>query len=193
MERPPGEASAARQAHDDRPRESQAPMQLAGDVDQLIESAGDEVGELHLADRTHADDRRADGAADDRLLGDRGVEHAVDAELLLQARRDLERPAECADVLAEQQNAVVFAQRDAQGVRDRIEVAQLHQAPAKPLQGAAPSPSGWASPSQKTPSSALAGSGAAIASASCVASSISSRTDSSIASTSTPSDRRRSR
>ena len=82
VERPAGEAAAARQAHDDRGREPQTVVQLAGDVDELVEAAGDEVGELHLADRPHADDRGADGAADDRLLGDRRVDHAVDAELL---------------------------------------------------------------------------------------------------------------
>ena len=40
----------------------------------------------------------------------------------LQAGRDLERAAERADVLAEQQHALVLAQRHAQGVGDRLEV-----------------------------------------------------------------------
>jgi len=82
-----GEAAAARQAHDDRRGEPEAVVELAGDVDDLVEGAGDEVGELHLADRAHADDRGADGAADDRLLADRRVDHAVGAEPARAGRR----------------------------------------------------------------------------------------------------------
>ena len=78
-------------------------MELAGDVDDLVEAAGDEVGELHLADRAHADDRGADRAADDRLLGDRRVDDALGTELVEQAGGHLERAAHRADVLAEQE------------------------------------------------------------------------------------------
>ena len=36
-----------------------------------------EIGELHLDDRPHALDRRADGRADDGVLADRRIEHAA--------------------------------------------------------------------------------------------------------------------
>ena len=132
-----------------------APVQLAGDVDELVEGAGDEVGELHLADRPHADDRGADRAADHRLLGDRRVDHAVGPELLLQAGGHLERAAEGADVLAEQQHALVLAQRHAQRVGDRLQVGELaSRRGAKRLHGAAPRPERPAArPRRRRPSS----------------------------------------
>ena len=84
---PPREAAAGGQAHGDRHREPLAVVHLAGDVDELVEAAGDEVGELHLADGAQPDDGRADRGADDRRLGQRRVHHAVGAELVLEARR----------------------------------------------------------------------------------------------------------
>ncbi len=69
----------------------------------------DEVGELELDDRPLAHPGRADGGADEALLGDRRVDHALVAELLEEALRDAERPAEVADVLAEQEDALVLA------------------------------------------------------------------------------------
>ena len=75
VERAAGEAAARGQADDHRHRDALAVVELRGDVDELVEAAGDEVGELHLADRPHPLDRGADGGADDRVLGERRVEH----------------------------------------------------------------------------------------------------------------------
>ena len=58
---------------------------------------------------------RAEGGADEALLGDRRVDHALVAELLEQSFRDAERPAEVAHVLADQEDALVLAH----GVRHR--------------------------------------------------------------------------
>ena len=72
-----GEAAAGGQADGDVHRQALAVVHLAGDVDELVEAAGDEVGELHLGDRPQALDGRADRAADDRRLGQRRVHHAL--------------------------------------------------------------------------------------------------------------------
>ena len=71
--------------------------------------AGDEVGELQLDDGTLAHPGGADRRADEPLLGDRGVDHALVAELVERPGGDAERAAERADVLAEQEDAVVLA------------------------------------------------------------------------------------
>ncbi len=168
MVRPAREAAAARQAHDDRYGDAEPVMELAGDVNDLVEGAGDEIRKLHLADRSHSDDRGPDGPANDRFLADRRVDHPVGAELRQESVGDLERTAVDADVLAEQDDALILTHRNTQGVGYRFEIAQLrHQ--RKPLHGASPSPIGIASPSQNTPVVAVAGSGSGIASASVVA------------------------
>ena len=84
---------------------------LAATVTIGIEGAGDEVGELELDDGALAHPGGADRGADEPLLGDRRVHHAVLAELLEEAGRDAEGAAEDADVLPEQEDAVVLAHR----------------------------------------------------------------------------------
>src|SRR5439155_8990055 len=51
MERTAREAAAGWQANDDRDRDPLAVMELGGNVYELVEAAGDEIGELHLANR----------------------------------------------------------------------------------------------------------------------------------------------
>ena len=97
-------------------------MRLRGDVDDLIERTGREVGELKLDDRALAHPGRPDRRADESLLGDRRVHHAVGGELLPQPFGDAERAAEVADVLAEEEDALVLAHRVAKRRRDRAEV-----------------------------------------------------------------------
>ena len=61
-----------------------------------------EVGEHHLGDRAQPAHGRAEGGADDRLLGDRRIAHASRAEPVEQPLGRLEHAAGRADVLAEQ-------------------------------------------------------------------------------------------
>jgi hypothetical protein len=95
----------------------------------VVEAAGDEVRELHLAIGPHALDRRADRAADDRRLGQRRVHHARGAELVDEAVGHLEGAAEDADVLAHHEDALVGAHLLAHRVGDRLQVGHgRHQA-----------------------------------------------------------------
>jgi hypothetical protein len=122
VERAAREATAAGQAHGDVHRQALAVVHLARDVDELVEAARDEVGELHLADRPHPDHRGADGGADDARLGQRRVHHAAGAELVDETVGDLEGPAEDADVLAHHEHALVVAHLLTHRVGDRLQV-----------------------------------------------------------------------
>src|SRR3954470_10235299 len=190
VEGPAAEAAAARQPHRDGDVQPEAVVGLAAHVDELVEAAGDEVGELHLADRPHAHHAGADGRADDRRLGQRRVHHAVRAELVDEAVGDLERAAEDPDVLAHQEHALVRAHLLAQAVADRLQVRHRRHRLAHPLYGACPSISSCAS-SAKIPCVAVCGSGIGMASASSTPASIASRTSSWTAATSTPASRSR--
>src|SRR5205814_533781 len=118
-------AAARREPYDDRHRRPHAPALLRRDRDEVVPGARDEVRELHLGDRPHAHHRRAGGAADDRGLRERRVDHAPGAELLLEAERHLERAAVDAHVLADHEDALVAAHLLAEAVADRLEVGLL--------------------------------------------------------------------
>ena len=98
--------AAARRANDDRHRHPPAASisKRRRLIDDLIEAAADEIGELHLGDRAIPALRRADADADDRRLGDRRVEAARLAELVDDALRDAEGAAVRTDVLAEHEH-----------------------------------------------------------------------------------------
>src|SRR3954469_6601564 len=91
----------------------------------LVEGRVDEAVELDLAHGAVATQCHADGGADDARLGQRRVDHPVLTEVLLQAVRHPEDPAELADVLAHQDDLGVGLHRgaqagvDAPGERDR--------------------------------------------------------------------------
>src|SRR5712691_379776 len=116
-------AGAARHADDQRHLRLAAEhvADLCGVVDDLVVRDQGEVDGHHLDDRSQAEHRRADGAADDHLFRDWCVDDALFAEAIQQAFRHAVRPAELADVLADQVDGVVplhllrkrFAQSDA--------------------------------------------------------------------------------
>ena len=83
-------------------------------ADDLVVRRVDEAVELDLADRPVAAQGQADRRADDAGLGERGVDDAVLAEVLLQAVGDPEDAAELADVLAHDQDLGVVLQRPPQ-------------------------------------------------------------------------------
>ena len=89
MERTAREAAAGWQANDDRDGDPLAVMELGGNVYELVEAAGDEIGELHLANRPQPLGGGADRRADDRVLSERSVQAALRAELLHEPVGDL--------------------------------------------------------------------------------------------------------
>jgi hypothetical protein len=125
MERAAREAAAGRQPNGDRDGRASAVALLGGDRRQLVPRARDEIGELHLGDGTHAHDRRAGTARDDRRLREGRVQHAPSAELLLEAERDLEGSAVHPDVLADDEDALVGAHLLPEPVGDRLQVGAL--------------------------------------------------------------------
>ena len=122
VERPARETAAGRAAHDHRHGRAGPVVLLGGHGHELVPGDGDEVRELHLGDGPHADERGAGATADDRDLGQRRVDDPPFAELLLETLRHLERSAEGADVLADQEDALVAAHLLAEPVRDRLQV-----------------------------------------------------------------------
>ena len=118
-------AASRRAAHDHRDRDAAPVVVLPRDVDELVEAVGDEVRVLHLRDGTQPLHRGAHGHAHDGLLADRRVHHALGAELLDEALRDLERAAVDADVLAEEIDALVALHLLPQRLGDRDQVGGL--------------------------------------------------------------------
>ena len=116
-------ADAAAERHpDDHGQRELAPRPVAqlGEVaGDLLEGGVGERVELHLDDRDEAVHRHADGGADDAGLGERRVEDPVLAEAAGQPVGDAEDPAERADVLAEDDDAVVGGQAVGQGPVER--------------------------------------------------------------------------
>ena len=173
--------AAIGEAHDHRHGPAPAPVQLGGVVDQRVEAARQEVGELHLDDRAHPVDRRADRAADDRRLGERRVHAAQVAEGLGQAARDAEGAAvPAAHVLAEHEDALVGRHRLAERLAHRLVVGHACACAARPPAAAARARpaartrdrgsrprSATPRPSARAPASATAASASSRSAASC--------------------------
>src|SRR5205823_10689701 len=95
------EAAGHAQRHRRCETSVRAPAERPAIVDLLARWFGI-FAELDLRHRHQPGERHADGAPDDSLFVERGVEHARRAEPVLQAERDGVNPALRADVLAEQ-------------------------------------------------------------------------------------------
>ena len=122
MKRAAAHPAAGRAANHDRDRLPGAPVRLRGHGHDRVERTGDEVCKLQLDDRPLAHPRGADRCADEALLRDRGVHHPALAELLDQARCDAEGTTEDADILPEQEHALVVAHCVLKCRADRFEV-----------------------------------------------------------------------
>src|SRR5258708_794727 len=79
----------------------------AGEIDDGVEGAGDEVDELKFDDRAQADIGGSDGRADKAFLRQRGFDDALRAELVEKAFGHLESAAVAADVLPHQEDGLV--------------------------------------------------------------------------------------
>ena len=115
-------AAAARPAHDDRDSRAPAVTALRGEVCDLIESAGNEICKLHLRDRAHAHQGRADGCADDRRFRNRRIDDAQLAELFQHSSRDFEGAAVDADIFAQDEHTIVLFHLFPDALTDRLDV-----------------------------------------------------------------------
>ena len=117
-------AGADRRADDERDLDLGAAHEvpLGGLVGDLVRR---HQGEVHVHELDHgaqADDRRADGGAADRGLGDRRVEHALAPERLEQALGELEGAAVVGDVLAVEDDAPVAGHLLGEGLAQRVAI-----------------------------------------------------------------------
>src|SRR3984957_19773924 len=102
-------------------------------ADDLVERGEDEAVKLDLAHRPVAAQRQADRGADDARLGQRGIDHAMLAEVLLQSVRHPEDAAELADILAHDHYLGVGLERLAQPRVERLgESDRAHRAASVP-------------------------------------------------------------
>src|ERR671937_1283249 len=88
-------------------------------ADDLVESGINKSVELDLWYRSESLESEADRDPDDRGLGQRRVEYAIFAELLLQTVSDPEHSAQASHVLSEDQHPVVVLHRIPQPGGDR--------------------------------------------------------------------------
>ena len=89
-------------------------------ADDLVERRVHEAVELDLADRPVAAQREPDRGAHDAGLGQRGVDDAALAEVLLQPVGDPEHAAELAHVLTHDEHLGVVVERLAQAGVERL-------------------------------------------------------------------------
>src|SRR5262249_38482996 len=101
-------ASAAGATNDDRNARAPTVPALCCEIRDLVESAGDEVRELHLGHRTHSHERCADGGSDNSRFRNRSVDDSPLTESFEHACGDFERSTVNADVLAEDEHTFVL-------------------------------------------------------------------------------------
>ena len=123
MERAAVNAAAARSANHDGNAGAPAIAAFRGEVRDLIEGAGNEIGELHFGDGPHSHQRRADRRADDSGFGDRRVDDAPLAESLEHAGGDFESAAVDADIFAKDEDAFVLFHLFPDALANRFDVS----------------------------------------------------------------------
>lgn len=116
------DAARVRDADDDRHLDlaQRTGVHLRELGDDLVVGGKDEAVELDLDDRAVAAQRHTDRGADDAGLGQRGVDHPLLAEVLLEAVGDTEDAAELADVLAHDEDLGVGLHGGTQRLVDRL-------------------------------------------------------------------------
>src|ERR671915_403997 len=109
-------------------------------VDDLVHREQREVDGHDLDHRPQADHGRADAHADDGVLGDRRVAHALLAEVLEEALRDLEGALEDPDVFAHDEDVLVGLHLLAKRLVERLAVAHRGHQSAPPSSSGSPEP-----------------------------------------------------
>ena len=97
-----------------------------GVIEDLIQRGTGEIRELHLNDWAHSSHRRSDRSANNRVLTDRRVQHAI-GKFFGQTFRRFESASESsAHVLAVNENALVVAQQLGLRFTNRFEISDAH-------------------------------------------------------------------
>jgi hypothetical protein len=99
---------------------------FGGEVDNLVEAAGDEIGELHFRHRPQPHEAGADGRADNGAFGNGRIHDALLAEVLEESRGHFECAAVNADVLAQQEDVGVALHFFPHPLADSFQVSCRH-------------------------------------------------------------------
>ena len=116
------QSGTERRPHRHRHRVTSAVMMPRQHVDDGVERARDEVGELVLDDRAQPDERGACCQTGESGFGDRSVDHTSRAELLQEALGHLEGAAELADVFADQKDVGIGLHLGHHRLADGLEI-----------------------------------------------------------------------
>ena len=117
--------AAAGAANDQGRRCSPAVVSFSNHVDDLVESAADEIHELELGHRTHAGERGAESGADDGGFRDGSINDALGSEAVDEAVGDFECAAVNADVLAQAEDGRVALHFLPDALADGFEIGEL--------------------------------------------------------------------
>src|SRR5690349_10462672 len=99
--------AAAGTADNDWGRRAPTIVRFGNHINDLVESASDEIHELKLRDRTHAGKRGSEGGANYCRFRDGSVDDAFRAEAMNESISDFEGPAVDTDVFAQAENSRV--------------------------------------------------------------------------------------
>src|SRR5262249_12052559 len=108
VERSAVDASAARSANHDGDAGPPAVPALRCEIRNLVESAGDEIRELHLRNGPHSHERRANSGSHNSRFRNWSVDHAPLAEAFKHAGCDFKGPTINANVLTEYEDTFIF-------------------------------------------------------------------------------------
>src|SRR4051812_35968658 len=99
--------AATRAAHDDGNSRAPSIAAFRGEVRQLIERTGNEIGKLHFCNGPHSHERGAYRGSDDRRFRNRRIDDAPLAEFLEHTGGDFESASVDSHIFAEHEHAFV--------------------------------------------------------------------------------------
>ena len=142
MERPAVNAAARWRTNHHRHRGVPPVAAFGREVHNLVEAAGNKIGELHLGHRPQPHEARANSRAHDGGFRNRRVHHAPLTEALDEARGHLEGAAVDANIFANQEDAGVALHLFPQTFPDGFEI-RGHAGPESATGSRRRRPTGW--------------------------------------------------
>ena len=116
-------AAAAWSANNNRHAGAPAISAFGGEVCDLIERAGNEVGELHFRNRPHSHEGGADCGTDDSGFGNRRIDDPPFPELFKHAGGDFESAAVDAYIFSEDEHTLVLLHLFPDSLTDRFYIS----------------------------------------------------------------------